>query len=397
MAEKEKNGFKTIETDMDELNNRLRERRKMMLKRAVEIILLVVVCVIGVEMIYALRSYDTYEIRNAIERKSGSATQYTAFQDSLLEYSNDGISYIGRNNEVMWNQSFEMISPQIEICNDYIAVFDAGGTEIFIMTPSGLKKEIETTSPIQKVCIAKQGTIAVLMKEDGKSLVKLFDVKGTELANGVFYDKKGGLPIDIALSYDATKLAVDMINVNGGKISTTISFFNFDAVGQSEIDNKVGEYTFEGIVIPEIDYVSESKMIAMGTGKFIVFDGSQKPEVSREILVEQEILSFFHNDSYVGIVYDNVEDEKYCHVKVMDFRGRTVMENDISIIYDEIEFLSNNEICVRNASECEIFTTHSIKKFSYTFDKELYKILSSNNAEIYTFIFKDTIEEVKIK
>ena len=397
MTEKEKKGFKTVETDVKELNKKHRERRMLMLKRAVEIIVLVLVCVIGVEIIYALRSFETYEIREALERKSGSATQYTAFQTSLLEYSNDGISCIGRDNEVMWNQSFEMISPQVEICNDYIAVYDAGGTEIFVMTESGLKKEIETTSPIQKVCIAKQGTIAVLMKEDAKSQIKLFDVKGTELANGIFYDKKGGLPIDIALSHDATKLAVDMIDISGGKVCTTVSFYNFDTVGQSEIDNMVGEYTFEGIVVPEIDYVSDSKMIALGTGKFVVFDGAQKPEVAKEIIIEEEILSYFHNDTYVGIVYDNVEEEKYCHVKVMDFRGRTVMENDISIVYDEIEFLSNNEICVRSASECELFTTHSIKKFSYTFDKELYKILSSNNGEIYTFIFKDTIEEVKLK
>ena len=397
MTEKEKKGFKTVETDVKELNKKHRERRMLMLKRAVEIIVLVLVCVIGVEIIYALRSFETYEIREALERKSGSATQYTAFQTSLLEYSNDGISCIGRDNEVMWNQSFEMISPQVEICNDYIAVYDAGGTEIFVMTESGLKKEIETTSPIQKVCIAKQGTVAVLMKEDAKSQIKLFDVKGTELANGIFYDKKGGLPIDIALSHDATKLAVDMIDISGGKVCTTVSFYNFDTVGQSEIDNMVGEYTFEGIVVPEIDYVSDSKMIALGTGKFIVFDGAQKPEVAKEIIIEEEILSYFHNDTYVGIVYDNVEEEKYCHVKVMDFRGRTVMENDISIVYDEIEFLSNNEICVRSASECELFTTHSIKKFSYTFDKELYKILSSNNGEIYTFIFKDTIEEVKLK
>lgn len=397
VTEKEKNGFKTVEADMEKHKQQLRERRKMMLKRSIELVLVLVVLVIGVEIIYALRSFDSYDIRSAIERRSGSATEYAGYKDYLLEYSNDGISCINKNNEVMWNQSFEMISPQVEICKDYIVVFDAGGAEILIMAESGLQKEIETTSPIQKVCIADQGTIAVLMKEDEKSQVKLFDVKGTELANGVFYDKQGALPVDIALSYDATKLAVDMIDVSKGGINTTISFYNFGTVGQSEIDNKVGEYTFEGIVVPEIDYVSDSKMIAIGTGKILVFDGKQKPEVSREIIVEQEILSCFHNDTYIGIVYDNVEEEKYCHIKIMDFYGRTIAENDISIIYDEIEFLANDEICVRSDSECEIFTKHSIKKFSYTFDKELYKILSGDNGENYTFIFKDTIEEVRLK
>ena len=392
-----KKGFKTVETNYEELDNKLREHRSALLKRIARIVLVVVVLVIAVELIYALRSFDSYDVRSALERSSSSATQYEAFADCLLEYSNDGISCIGADDEIVWNQSFEMVSPEIEMCGEYLAVYDAGGTEIFVLTKAGLQKNIETSSPIQTVCIAEQGTIAVLMKEDGKSQVKLFDAKGKELANGVFYDNKGSFPIDIALSYDATKLAVDMVDVSRGDVSTTISFYNFGSVGQSEIDNNVGSYTFEGVLVPEVDYVSSSKMIGMGTGKMLVFDGAQKPELTQELPIEEEILSYFHNDKYVGIVYDNPEEENYCHVEVMDFRGRTVMENDITIVYDRIEFLSNDEICVSSNSECEIFTTHSIKKFSYTFDKELYKILAGENGTNYTFVFKDTIEEVKLK
>ena len=78
-------------------------------------------------------------------------------------------------------------------------------------------------------------------------------------------------------------------------------------------------------------------------------------------------------------------------------KGNVTMENDISIPYDNIEFLSNNEICVTNETACEIFTIHSIKKFSYTFDKRLYKIIAGDGAQNYTFIFENTTEEVKLK
>ena len=390
-----KKGFKTIETNYEEQKVQQDERQKTLVKRVVEIIAAVLVLVITIEIIYALRSFDSYEVRNTIERGSGSVTQYEVYGDYLLEYSNDGIACMNQT-EMKWNQSFEMVSPQLEVCGEYLAVYDAGGTEIFVFTEAGLQKEFEMTSPIQTVCIAKQGTTAVLMKEDEKSQVKLFDVKGNELANGVFYEKQAAFPIDIALSYDATKLAVDMIDVSKGDVSTTIVFYNFGTVGQSEIDNHVGTYTFDGLLVPEIDYVSESKMVGMGTGKLLVFDGAQKPELSQEIIIEEEILSYFHNDSYVGIVYDDIK-EGYCHIKVMDFKGRIIMENDISITYNSIEFLENNEICVRGDYACELFTTHSIKKFSYTFDKEVYKILSGENGENYTFIFRDTIEEVRLK
>lgn len=397
VADIKKKGFKTLETNYEELDEQIRDHRRYIRKRILQVIGIIVILVIGIELANAIQSFEDYEIRNEIERKNSSSTQYQMFGDSLLEYSSDGISCLTPNHDIIWNQSFEMTSPKVEICGDYMVVFDAAGTKLFILTKSGLEKSLEMTAPIQTVCIADQGTVAVLMKENQESQVKLFDKKGNELANGKFYGDKGGFPIDIALSQDGTKLAVDMVDVTKGQVNTTISFYNFGSVGQSEIDNNVGAYTFEGLLVPSIDYISNSRMIGMGTGKLLVFDGKQKPELMKELEIEEEILSFFHNDKYIGIVYDNVEVENSWHIKVMDLRGKTIMENDTSIPYDSIEFLSNNEICVRNMTQCEIFTLHSIKKFSYEFDKELYKVFSTGGVKNYTFIFKDTIEEVKLK
>ena len=92
-----------------------------------------------------------------------------------------------------------------------------------------------------------------------------------------------------------------------------------------------------------------------------------------------------------------MESENLSHIKVMDMKGNTVMEHDISIAYDSIEFLSNNEICVTSENACELYTIHSIKKFAYNFDKRLYKILARKGGQNYTFIFQDTTEEVKLK
>lgn len=397
MADVKKKGFKTLETDYEELDEQIRDHRKRIIKRVLQIILVIAVLVIGIELLYAIRNYNDYEVQEMLDRTRGGTTQYQMFGDSLLEYSNDGISCMDRNHNIVWNQSFEMTTPKVEICGDYLVVYDAAGTKLFVLTKSGLVKGLEMHSPIQTVCIANQGTIAVLMKEDQESQVKLFDKKGKELANGKFYGDKGGFPVDIALSYDGTKLAVDLVDVTDGKVNTTISFYNFGSVGQSEIDNNVGTYTFEGVLIPEIDYISNSRMIGLGTGKVLVFDGSQKPELSKEIYIEEEILSYFHNEKYIGVVYDNVEVENSWHIKVMDMRGTTIMENDTAIPYNEIGFLSNNEICVSNTTQCEIFTIHSIKKFSYEFDKELYKVFAGSTRQNYTFVFKDTIEEVTLK
>ena len=397
MTNVKKRGFKTIQTSYEELDEQIREHRKKILKRVLQVIGVTVLLIIGIELMNAIQSFSDYEVRNEIVRKTSESTQYQMFEDYLLEYSSDGISCFTSERDIIWNQSFEMASPKVVICGGFLVVYDVGGTKLFILTKTGLEKSLEMTSPIQTVCIANQGTVAVLMKENQESQVKLFDKKGNELANGKFYGDKGGFPIDIALSHDGTKLAVNMVDVTKGQVNTTISFYNFGSVGQSEIDNNVGAYTLEGVLVPTIDYISDSRMIGMGTGKFFVFEGKQKPELTKEFEIEEEILSFFHNDKYIGIVYDNVEMENSWHIKVMDLHGKTIMENDTTIPYDSVEFLSNNEICVKNMTQCEIFTLHSIKKFSYEFDKELYKVFSTGKSRSYTFIFKDTIEEVNLK
>ena len=119
---------------------------------------------------------------------------------------------------------------------------------------------------------------------------------------------------------------------------------------------------YKDILVPEIEYLSDTKMVAFGTGRILIFDGAQKPEAAGEIVLEQEISSYFYNDKYIGIVYDNPDLDNVWHVKVMDLKGKLVMENDISIPYTKVEFLSNNEICATNNMECELFTLQSIKK-----------------------------------
>ena len=397
MATIRKNGFKTVETNYEELEKKIRQHRKEVFIRTLKIVLGITLFIVAIELIYAIRSFSTYEVRNSIEHNNSSATQFAEYLDYILEYSNDGISCMGSNGELIWNQAFEMTTPIVETCGEYLVIYDSGGSKIYIMTKAGLQQEIKTSIPIQTVCLAEQGTIAVLMKENSEFQVKLFDKKGNELANGKFYSDKGGFPIDIALSYDAKKLAVDMIDISQGKVNTTISFYNFGSVGQSEINNNVGTYTFEGILIPEIEYLSDSRMLALGTGKIVIFEGKQKPEIAEEIEIKEEILSYFYNCKYIGMVYDNTEVENSRHIKVIDMNGNTKMENDTSIMYDTIEFLSNNEICVSNETECELFTTYSIKKFSYTFDEELYKVIAKDNGEDYVFIFKETTEEVRLR
>lgn len=390
-----KSDFKTVNPDIEELDELIHKHRRKIFLRTVRIVIIVLLVVAGTQLWMALRTYDSYDVRNLTEQGDRSAASFMDFNGNVIEYSNDGIVCLYGDGELIWNQAFEMSSPKVSICKDYLAVYDKSGTDIFIMTTEGQKKKLETSMPINSLCIASQGTIAVLMKGDENYFVKLFDEKGKELASGEFYSSQGKIPIGIALSYDAQKLAVTMIDITSGGVDSEIAFYNFGSVGQNEIDNNVGNYRYDNTLISELKYVSNNKMIAIGDTKTIIFEGSEKPEPTKEILYEKEPTSLFYSDKYIGITYPNIE-EGY-HIKVFDLGGSVVMENDTEIPYGKVELLNNNEICVLGQYECELYTIHSIKKFSYTFESPIYKVIHENGYNGYTFIREGAMEEVRLK
>ena len=390
-------GPKAVETDLEELEEKIKEHRKKIFHRVLIVIAVVLVLFISMELFMALRVYDSYEVQNKAERTDSEATKFVPFAGNVVKYSNDGILYMDTANELIWNQAFEMNDPQLQLCENYLVVYDRGGTQIYIMSDTGLQKQINTTVPIRTACIARQGTIAVLMKEQEVSHVKLFDKTGKELANGEFYASKGGFPIDIALSYDAQKLAVDMLDVNDGEVKSTISFYNFGSVGQNEINNNVGTFAYSDMLIPEIAYVSDTRMLALADNEILIFEGNQKPEVSEKIYIQQSIQSVFYNEKYIGMILDNGTEEDPYLIQVYDMRGNCVMEAETAFAYEHAEFLANNEVCLTNQYECEIYTIHSIRKFSYNFDAEIYKIMSRGTSMDYTFILEGETDEVRLR
>ena len=396
MADKKHEGLRTVKTNREELQKKIRQHRKKVFRNTLLILLAFVVVLGALSYIYSRRSYTEYEIKSIKEKENTNLANYVEFGDYIIEYSNDGIWCTTKGGELVWNQSYEMSSPDIDVCGEYITVYDQGGKLLYILSVQGMQKQIETTSPIIQVRIAGQGTVAVLMKENNEAQVKLFDKKGKELANGKFYDSKGCIPMGIAISPDARKMAVTMLDITGKEVGSAITFYNFDTVGQNEIDNNVGTYEFSHMLIPEIDFLNDNCLIALGTEKVILFQGSQKPDIAQSINLLGEVKSYFYNEKYIGIVYDG-EKTGESLVRVVDHKGKTVMECNTTLVYDSIGFLSNGEVCITNDTQCEIYTKGEILKFSYTFDREICHIIANGKGQNYIFVFRETTEEVRLR
>lgn len=398
MAERDKKGLHTVKTaDMEEYEQKIREHRLKILRLAVILTFITIITVAGIGLFMTMRHYEDFDILSSLERSDTEATHFVEFNGNVLKYSNDGAFYTDTSNELIWNQTFQMSNPQIDICQGYLAVYDKKGTMIYILTPDGLQGSIETAMPITQVCIAAQGTIAVLMQKDSAGYLALYDKKGDNLAEGAIHGEKGGYPIAIALSQDAIKLAVSILDINDGNLKSTVAFYNYGSVGQNVSDNLVGANSISDMVIPELEFTSNDSMVAFGDSKILLFEGTQKPQMIGEVPIEKQAKAVFHNENYIGIVFSNEDEAVTHHLLVYDLKGKLVIEKDFDLDYTSIEFLSNNEICIMSENACDIYSIKGIYKFHYEFKQNLYKVIPGGMGLNYTFILRDATEKVRLK
>lgn len=353
----------------------------------------------AVYMIHLLRHYDDYTVKAAVAREDSSETEYMDFQGNLLKYNRDGAFYTEYKGELLWNYTYEMKMPTAKRCGDYVLIYDKGGAQLAILSPTGIKGNIKTGLPIVDADVGSKGTVAVLMQEESVSYVELYDMEGKVLASGELHGENSGYPLALALSSGGDKLMVSMLDLREGKIKSTISFYHFGKEGKDAIDNLVASYSYEDLVIPQIDFVKKDKAIAFGDNNVIIYKNDAKCKEEKKLSFENQIRSIFHNDSYFGVIADAVteEGEAVNQMSVYSMNGFKKFQKNLEIDYHRIELMENNEILVTNGKDVNIYTMQGIKKFAYTFETSIYKIIPGNSSARYIFLESDKTEIVKLR
>lgn len=402
MTGQNKPKLQTVTMDMEELDQKIREHRIAVLKKAgIVLAILVGLWLIGYIVSQVWR-FDGHVVKSSVERLDTAATTFVEFDGNILKYSNDGAFYTDKSNGMIWNQTYEMLNPIVALSDKYIAIGDKKGNLIYILNKDGCCGKVETTKPIVQVKVANQGTVAVLMEENGVGYLKLYDKSGKELAEGEVHAENSGYPLDIALSRDGEKLAVSMLDIKNGNVKSILSFYNFGSAGQKKIDNVIGTSSYSDMIIPQIDFVSNDRMIAASDKKLMIFTCGQKPEVKKEIEYKSQMRTLFYDDKYIGMILDNdgekdAEKQEVYTMKIYDNHGRIIKEQAFSATYRKAEFMSNHEILLLNDDECTIYTLRGVQKYHETWDKSVYKIMPGSTFRRYLFIAEGETDTVKLK
>ncbi|MCJ7965481.1 DUF5711 family protein [Eubacterium sp. LMAG:50] len=394
---KKRRKLRVIRPDTVIESEKSREDKSRNLKiKVITIIGIVCALLLAIYLFCVYRTYNNYKVRKTIKIETGTNSQYQAFGEFVVKYSNDGISYIN-GTETIWNEAYEMKSPIVDVCGDYLAIADKNSNTIYIFNKKGKVGEVNTSYPIIKIEVAQQGVVAALLEEASANYIELYDKEGNLIVSHKSLLSENGFPLSFSISNDGEKMMTSYLSIKEGSTENQVIFYNFSNVGKDEVDRVVGTFNQYGeTIVPAVYFVSNEDAIAIGDNVLTIYKMKEKPTIRKEIKFDKEIQKVFYNEKYVGLIFENSKGDTPYKMEVYSLSGEKIMSKEIEMNLDHVKFAGKNVLMYDDVT-CELISLKGVVKFKHVFTKQLDAIVPMESTNTFLLMTKNKIEEISLK
>ena len=340
-------------------------RRGSRRRRLLLFICCVCLTLIGGLLFLYLHVGTEYKVLMTEKRTDINGTGYTEFGEYILKYSPDGVTCVSGSGSVLWNSTFSMQSPIVDVRGTTAVIADQKGTQIYVFNQNGQQGQFQTSLPVEKVRVAKQGVVAAVLNDDDITWVNFYDAQGEEIAKSRNSLGDSGYPLDIALSPDGMKIMVSY-------------------------------QIYENAVAPEVIFTDEGTSVAFLSNGFSIFKGKQIPEETKKVQFEEEILSIFHDGNKFGFIFKSDKRDYKYRMQLYDTNGKLLAKTYFDLDYKQVK-LRGGSLIFFNDKEFEIYNTGGRKKFSCTYDKAIQDIIKVNGFQKYMVISQNSVSTIRLK
>ena len=343
---------------------------------------------INLQTYTSVRTVDTYPVSGA------ASNEYKQFADGVLKYSRDGISYLDQKGSEVWNQPYQIQNPVVDVNETSGAVADKGGNAILVFNEEGLRGEIETDLPIERISVSEQGIVSVILIDEGSSQILCYDAAGNILVEHKTSVNGTGYPMDAALSPDGEILQVLYLYTQDGTITSRVAYYNFGQEGESETDHQVTEQEYKDVVMADGFFMNQSVSAAVGDNMLTIFRGKSVPEEAVKVEIDKEIKSVFHSQKYIGMILKNEGKEGY-ELRLYNDRGQMAMSEDFSGDYSNVK-ICGSQVIMYDGKNCSIFTRGGIQKFEGEMNSNILEIFPVAGVNKYIVMNENGMEVVRL-
>lgn len=356
--------------------SRLSYHKRSIAKRTAATVVTIALVATAVGFYIEKRSYHSYKVVQSSEQEDIVSTNYVEMDGDILRYSSDEVSLVSEKMNTLWNETYQMQNPVADVNGSRAVIADKDGTTLEIYDKSGKTGSVTTSYSIIKAKVSKSGLVAAILDGGDDTWINFYSTDGSIIAENQTKVDDPGYPLDVAISEDGVVMMVTYQFVEGSDTTSYVAFYNFGDVGQNEDDRIVSGYKYEGVVVPQIQYLSNNRSAALKDNGFTIYQGSQIPKEIKTVETDKEIVSTFYDDDMIGLVFKNDSKDKQYTMEVYTTEGQLKFTQDFNIPYTTIK-LSGGNILMYNSSQICVMNSRGVQKYLGSVDgtiKDFFKL-----------------------
>lgn len=371
-----------------------KEKRKLKMNR-MQWTIAAGVLILAVVLVYALvknnKVASSYEVVTSMSRGDDTSVYYCMMRKGMVKYSKDGVAMTNKSGSVLWNQTYEMASPTMTSAGDYVAVGDIGANTIYIFNEYGQLGRVSTDVPIQEIQISEQGVVAAVLSDTSSNYINLYDKQGNSLGSIKASLENTGYPLAIALSPDASKLAVSYLIVKSGSMQSRIVSYDFSDV---EGDHLLDTQELEGLY-PKAAFLDSREVVLFGEKGFVLYQADSKKIETQENF-ESEINSVFCTNQKLGFIFKNEDDNGKYRMEIYNKAGKKSSTYYFDLDYSGMT-ADDDEVILHNDEEMLIYQMGGRVRFRGTFNTAVTGVMPSWEDGLYWLIDDQSLREIRIR
>lgn len=375
---------------------RIKSHKFTIFYRSVLVLVLIVAVIAAFYIQWNNKIYTQAAEVSSVEINITQGSQLLPFAGYLLTYSKDGAGCMDIKGNAVWNQTFEMQNPIVDVCQNVVAIGDYNGRNLYVMNTSGVMGSITTNKPMRDFCVAANGVVAAVLDDTDTTWIYLYDSQGKELAYFRTTMKDSGYPVKVAISPSGELVCVSYLFVDSGQMKSSVAFYNFGDVGQNNTNNYVSGYDYADTVVPFVRFLDNRSLFAVADNRVMLYGGAQKPLSVLESLIDDSVQSVYYGGEYIGLVFNSTEADSRYRMDVYHKSGVLKQSIYFDIEYSDIIF-HEDQIIIYNESECRIYNSNGMEKYSGRFNKTTLVLIPQNAAYRYMAVTPDSIDTIELQ
>lgn len=387
-------GGQARNASQQEMEEDIRQHKTKFARRTVVIAVVAAVIGAAVFVYLSLQTYTGVRIAETYKVGNASDNSYREFAGGVLKYSRDGIAYLDSSGQEQWNQPYQIKNPSLDVNSQSAAVADKGGNNILVFQKEGLKGEIRTTLPIEKVAVSEQGIVAAVLKNESTPRIICYDTAGNVLVEHKSSMTGGGYPVDIAISPNGEVMQVVYLSVSSGEMTSRVCYYNFGDAGAEKIDHQMTEKEYKGSVMGSGFFIDETVSAAVGDNCLTIFKGVEEPKEAATVKIKGEIQSVFHSDKYIGILLKTEGSSRH-ELCLYNASGKRVLSRGFSGTYKSAK-ISGGQIILYDGKKCSIYTRFGIHRFEGEMNNNILEIFPAFGINKYIVMDANGMEDIRL-